>query len=264
MPNSKTPIHPPSANGDLATLLQQQINSGAGRDAAIERIATSVQNLASEFSRKLDEAERDTRKQFDNFSTNVANQFQNVVNKFEAALATRDAKLETVSAEFLKSRQAPWTQLIALGMFLLAFGGSIGWMAYNPINDRTGKVEQAIDKLTDNMLLLRDWSGANFVTQKDLDARTERGKEDRDRVRAELIELRSNLKEAVTRDEVALRGQTVDSRLLDIQRQLDEMKRAQGDIWGARDALSENKDRISELERLIREIISRQPQKAFP
>lgn len=255
----------PAANGDgMTALLQHYITNSANRDAAIERVASSVQSLATEFSRKLDENERDTRKQFDHFATNVASQFQNVVTKFETALAARDAKLESVSAEFLKSRQAPWTQLIALGMFLLAFGGSIGWMAYNPINDRTTKIEDALTKIADSQIMMRDWALANFVSQKDLDARTERGKEDRERTNRAIESIQANI---FTRDvhvqhwnnidaSIAATNLRVDAIRQDLQRQLDTVQKSLGDTYTARDALLENKQRISEMERLIREMLS--------
>lgn len=252
------------SNGDntATSYLQQLLTASQNRDAAIERIASSVQHLATETSRKFDESERDTRKQFDHFATNIANQFQNVTNKFEAALATRDAKLETVSAEFLKSRQAPWAILIAFAMFILSFGGAIGWLAYNPINARTEKIEDAIEKMTDTQGMMREFLVTNFVTHKDLDARTERGREDRERTNRVIEQIQQNTfaKEVHqtrwTSFETQLSSMTLrmDTQVENLQREIDMIQKSLGDTYTARDALLDNRKRIEDLEARIREL----------
>lgn len=249
---------------DLSLLLQNYLNKTADRDAVIERIANSVHSLSNEFSRKLDEAERDTRKQFDQFSTNVGSQFQSIVTKFETALATRDAKLEAISAEFLKSRQAPWAILIAFSMFILTLGGSVGWLAYNPINSRTSKIEDALVKLADSQLDMKDWSLDKFVTQKDLDARTDRGKEDRDRTNREIENIQANI---FTRDvhkqhwdnineSIKATNDRTDAARMDLQRQIDAIQKNLGDTYTTRDALLESKQRLDKLEDLVRQLIA--------
>lgn len=256
-----------SANGsDTYALVQHFITTSSSRDAAIERVSTAVQNLSQEFGRKLDDSERDTRKLFDTFQASVGNQFQDVVSKFENALATRDAKLESVSAEFLKSRQAPWSQLIALGMLLLGLGGSIGWMAYQPIIARTTKVESTLDKIADLQLAIKDYVSENFVNQKDLAARTDRAKEDRDRVNRLFENLQANVFPKEVHEQrwarfeadihsLDLRTQTqIDA----IRRELDALQHQLGDTFTARDALLENKDRIAKLEQLVRDLSSRE------
>lgn len=180
---SKIINRPTNGDAGMNTYLQQLLTASQNRDAAIERIATSVSHLSGDFNRKLDEAERDTRKQFESFGASVTNQFRDVTSKFEAALATRDAKLEAVSSEFLKSRQAPWAQLMALGMLMLAFGGSIGWLAYSPVTERTQKNEATMDKIietiADNQLQITKFVAENFVSQREIEWRSTRNAEDR-------------------------------------------------------------------------------------
>lgn len=269
MPGTK----PFEGNGqELGQLLQNYLNKTADRDAVIERIANSVHSLSNEFSRKLDEAERDTRKQFDQFSTNVGNEFKNIVSKFESALVTRDAKLEAISAEFLKSRQAPWAILIAFSMFILTLGGSVGWLAYNPINARTSKIEDALIKIADSQLDLKDWSLDKFVTQKDLDARTERGKEDRERTNRAIENIQANI---FTRDvhkqhwdnideSIKATNERTDAARVDLQRQIDAIQRNLGDTYTTRDALLESKQRLSKLEDLVRQLAADKARPSIP
>lgn len=261
--------NPQIGGDDMNPALQQLLDGSRHRDSAIERVAQSVQQLSSDFSRKLDAAEHDTRRQFETFGDKIAAQFQQTNARFDTALATRDAKLEAVSSEFLKSRQAPWAQLTALGMFLLAFGGSIGWLAYAPLTDRTTKIETAIDKIADNQNVMRDFVVANFVPQKELEARSERGAEDRARTTRAIEALQNSVfpREVHQTRWLGFENQfnalnlRLDASVANLQREIDVIQKGLGDTYTARDALLDNRKRIEDLEDRLREIndINRRP-----
>lgn len=256
-------VVPPHTNGDgMNQLLQQLLNASQNRDAAIERIANSVHNLSGEFNRKLDEVERDTRKQFESFATAIASQFRDITSKFEAAMSTRDSKLESVSGEFLKSRQAPWMQLIALGGLLITIGGAIGWMAYAPVLDRVDRVEVAFTKMVDAQLAMREFVSANFVTTKDLEFRSDRGKEDRERSNRAIEAIQNNTfprevhqtRWAAFDNQFSAINVRLDTFNQNLQREIDVLQKGMGDTYTARDALLDNRKRIEDLETRIREL----------
>jgi len=251
----------PIPKEDITALLM----ASTSRDQLVERIGRDVSNLAESFSRKLDEAERDTRKQFEAFQQNVANQFQNITTKFEAAMLARDNKLEAFSTKILESKQTPWALMISVGGFILLFTAAIGGLAYSPILSRTTNLERAMEKLSDNQTAMREFVLGNFVTQKDLEARSMRGAEDRERTNRNIEKLQDNVFPKAVHEqrwarfdtEILAAGQRVDSQVANLQREIDALQRALGDTYTARDVIIQNQERISDLEKLIRDTLSR-------
>lgn len=218
----------------------------------------ALSNLSSEFSRKLDTAEADTRSQFRSFSSDIAGQFQTITNKFESAMADRDRKFEAFSTKVLEGRQAPWALLLTAISVAVLIMGAIGGLAYAPIAQRTSSMERSIEKVADLMIASRDV----YVTQKDLDARSQRGAEDRDRTNRAIENLQAQV---FTRDvhvqhwnnidaAIAAANARIDVARQDLQRQIDALQRSLGDQYTTRDALFDNKARLSKLEDLIRQL----------
>lgn len=241
---TKTASYPQNGGDDMNPFLQQLLDGSRNRDAAIERVATSLHSIQQDFNRKLDAAEHDTRRQFETFADKIAAQFATTNSRFDSALATRDAKLEAIGNEFLKSRQAPYAQLMALGMLMLAFGGSIGWLAYAPIADRTSKIE------------------TSYVSQKELDTRADRGREDRERTNRQLEAIQNNVfpREVHQTRWLGFENQftalnaRIDLTTQNLQREIDVIQKGLGDTYTARDALLDNRKRIEDLESRLREI----------
>lgn len=240
----KLATYPQNGGDEMNPALQQLLDASRHRDAAIERVATSVQQLSTDFNRKLDAAEHDTRRQFETFGDKIAAQFSQTNNRLDSSLAIRDAKLEQISSEFLKSRQAPWAQLMALGMLMLAFGGSIGWLAYAPISDRTNKIE------------------TSYVSQKELDTRADRGREDRERTNRQLEAIQNNVfpREVHQTRWLGFENQfnainlRLDASVANLQREIDVIQKSLGDTYTARDALLDQRKRLEDLESRLREI----------
>ncbi|TCV68705.1 hypothetical protein [Neorhizobium sp. S3-V5DH] len=132
----------------------------------------------------------------------------------------------------LAERSRPQWQALSV---VLAFAAMLGGLAYLPIREATSDLKSSVALLTDKM-----------VTQKELEWRTARGAEDRQRSEAMIKELRE---EQVPRKELDRVFNSYDEQRADIQRQLDEVKQAQGSVYGARDILLDLRERIDRMER---------------
>ncbi|MBB3593806.1 hypothetical protein FHX08_004209 [Rhizobium sp. BK529] len=117
----------------------------------------------------------------------------------------------------------------------LTFAAMLGGLAYLPIREAASDLKQSVGILADKM-----------VTQKEMKWRTARGAEDRARTDASVKELRNA---QVPREELNSVFGSYDKRFVDQQRQIDEMKTAQGSVYGIRDILLDLRDR-TERERL--------------
>jgi DNA repair exonuclease SbcCD ATPase subunit len=132
----------------------------------------------------------------------------------------------------ISERNKPQWQAIAVA---LSFCTIVGGLVYWPINSSTSRLENALATIADKM-----------VTQKELEYRTSRGAEDRSRMEASIKKLDDD---QVPRAEHARAWQNYDQRLMDQQRQVDEVKQALGGIYGTRDALLDLRSRLDRVER---------------
>ncbi|MDR6666384.1 hypothetical protein [Rhizobium sp. 1399] len=107
----------------------------------------------------------------------------------------------------------------------LTVAAMLGGLAYLPIREATSDLKQSVSILTDKM-----------VTQGELEWRTTRSAEDRARTDGAVKEL----------DRVF---GSYDQRFTDQQRQIDEVKTAQGAVYGARDVIIELRENQQRIER---------------
>lgn len=110
-----------------------------------------------------------------------------------------------------------------------------GLPAYLPIREATSDLKQSVSILADKM-----------VTQSELEWRTTRSPEDSARTDTNVKELRDA---QVRREELHRVFGSYDQRFIDQQRQIDEVKTAQGSVYGARDILLDLRERIDRMER---------------
>ena len=132
----------------------------------------------------------------------------------------------------LAERNKPQWQ--ALGV-ALTFAAMLGGLAYLPIREATSDLKSSVTVLADRM-----------VTRQEMDWRQARAAEDRARMEAAVIDLRSA---QVPRAELERVWAGFDQRFADHQRQLDDVKQAQGAVYGARDVLLDLRERIDRMER---------------
>ncbi len=145
------------------------------------------------------------------------------------------ANLSSVMAD----RSRPQWQAIGVALTFVAL---LGALAYWPIRESTGDLKAAIAALSDKV-----------VTQAEMQWRTQRGMEDRQRTEAAIVDIR---KDQVPRAELQRVWDSYDQRFIDVQRQLDTLAANSTSTFTPRDALMELKakqDRIeAEIGRLRR------------
>lgn len=122
-------------------------------------------------------------------------------------------QFQTQAARFDQDRKPQWQAygVMLTGMVIL------GTLAYWPIREQQGRLEQLIVKMDDQKV--------DTVT---FNLASERGKESR-------IQINEDIR----------RGDT------ELQRQIDEIKRSQGDTYSLRDAFMESKQEIKELKEAV-------------
>lgn len=124
----------------------------------------------------------------------------------------------------------------ALGV-ALTFCTILGGLAYWPINAATSDLKGSVAIITEKM-----------VSQQEMEWRSARGAEDRLRQEASLKDLRDA---QVPRAELDRVWQGYDQRFADHQRQIDEVKQAQGSVYSQRDIILDLKENQQRLEREI-------------
>lgn len=155
-------------------------------------------------------------------------QMETAVSSLANEMRTSVASLSTNIAE----RNRPQWQAIGV---TLTFCAMIGGLVYWPINASTIRLESAIATIADKM-----------VTQKEMEWRTARGAEDRQRTEMSVRDLRDG---QVPRLELDRVFESYNQQFKDQQRQIDEVKTAQGSVYGARDILLDLRERIDRMER---------------
>ncbi len=142
-----------------------------------------------------------------------------------------ETSIAGLSNEFRSSQRPQWQAMSVILAFALAIGG----LAYWPIRESTNDLKAAQTTIVENM-----------VTQKEMDWRTARGMEDRQRTEMTLRSLDTLM---MPRPELDRVFDGYNQRLSDQQRQIDEVKQAQGSVWGVRDVLLDLKERMERYER---------------
>ncbi len=185
-------------------------------DAITAQLGERVTNLG----RRQTDLETEVRSGFKKIDTAVTS----LANETRASIAA----LSTNLAE----RNKPQWQ--ALGV-ALTFAAMLGGLAYLPIREATSDLKASVNILADKM-----------VTQQELEWRTTRSAEDRARTDAAVKDLRDA---QVPREELDRLFGSYDQRFTDQQRQMDELKRAQGSVSSPRDVILNYGERLDRLER---------------
>lgn len=120
----------------------------------------------------------------------------------------------------------------ALGV-ALAFAGMLGGLAYMPIREATNDLKASVALLADRM-----------VTRQEMDWRSARAAEDRDRTNAAITELRSL---SVGRSEWTERNRARDQEVAELSRRIEEIRAALGSQYTTRDVLLELQEEIKDL-----------------
>jgi len=198
-------------NGDMTNEADRSYEN-----AMQAQLGERVTNLGRRQS-DLESEMRSGFKQMESAVSSLANETRNSI----AALSTNIAE-----------RNKPQWQ--ALGV-ALTFCTILGGLAYWPINSATTDLKAAVLTVSEKM-----------VTQKEMEWRTARSAEDRARSEASIKEVRDA---QVPREELDRVWASYDQRFQDLQRQTDEVKSAQGSVYGQRDVILDLRERLDRMER---------------
>lgn len=172
----------------------------------------------------------------ENSQRNLADSFTSLASRVETLFANLSSKIEE------KSRPQ-YPLLISIGMFGLAVLTSVGWLAYSPIRDGQAEMKVTVSEMAkaiaasnDRLASAMERANDRFVTIRELDQRSGRTRQDIDRLNTDL-----NAQELGRRREL-------EQAAANLQRQIDDQKKAFGDTFSLRDALQQMQRRIDQLE----------------
>jgi hypothetical protein len=189
----------------------------------------------------------DPMAQYARLSERVENQGKDIVDlrsNMNTGFQSVNASLSTLSHELRSNSKTQWPVIWAAIGVSFSVLGVVGAMAYFPI--REGQVEVK----TDIRAVSTETKGAiatladRIVTQKEMEWRTARGTEDRARMEAGIKEVREA---QVPRAELDRVFASFVQQFADHQRQIDEVKTAQGSVYGTRDVVFDLKKEIERL-----------------
>lgn len=202
----------------------------------------------------------DPMAQYARLSERVENQGKDIVDlrsNMNTGFQSVNASLTTLSNELRSNSRTQWPVIwaaLSVGVGILS---GLGFMALQPIKDNYSRLDAsilkqaeisqaAISKLAETTQASITQIVSTMVTQKEMEWRTARSAEDRQRTEASIKEIRDDL---VPRAEHERVWQNYTSKDQDLQRQLDEMKQAQGNVYGARDVILDLRERLDRVER---------------
>lgn len=266
MPNSGTIKPAPydreqiDRHGSEIALVQQQQNQ-TSRDVA--RLSDALSAAAKEWAVNL---------------TNLQAQFRAELSTVSKDLSKQ---IEDLAGELRKNREINWQPYGILLSVLVVIGGLVYW----PIDKEQQNQRENFNSLvttiasnnkamSDQILSLTAVMRTEFVSQKEYNTARTWAEGERNRVNIELRDLRDNIvprgehdqqwkteAERITNVQETARnnfnnlmGQVVQIRS-DFQRQIDELKTAQGAVYGSRDVILAQGSKIEYLERQITELL---------
>ncbi|MDI6026701.1 hypothetical protein QBK99_10915 [Corticibacterium sp. UT-5YL-CI-8] len=153
--------------------------------------------------------------------------FRQIESSFASFTNETRASIQALSATIAEKNKPQWQALSVMLAAVVAIGG----LAYMPIREATTDLKTSV---------------ANTITRQEMDWRQARGAEDRSRADRDLTDLRSQM---VPREELDRVFLSYDDQMREKQRQLDELKQAQGSVYGQRDAMMDMRERLDRLER---------------
>lgn len=210
-------------------------------DAPWENRFTSLESSVQKHQDRVDEDIKAV-------ASEVRKTADNLRHDFGLAFDRLNSKIDAQSATMSERGRTNWLPIFSGAAVIITVLSLFGNQALKPVTEGQSKLEAGLSKLTDSMLLMKDYNATTFVTRTDLDARAERGREDRDRVTREIAEVRADVKGIVSRAEHQERWRAIDNQFADLQRQVDEVKRQQGDVYTARDAILDLKQRLDRID----------------
>jgi hypothetical protein len=148
-----------------------------------------------------------------------------------------NANLNALSNELRSNSRTQWPVIwSAIGVGVVMLSG-LGFMALQPIKDNNGRLEAAMVRLAEST-----------VSQKEMEWRTARGAEDRQRTDLAISSIRES---QVPRQEMERVWTSDDQQKASLQKQIDELKQSAANTYSARDLLLDMRERQDRIERQV-------------
>lgn len=195
-------------------------SSGQERNSYASPFEAQASERITNLGRRQSDFESEVRSGFKQMELSISG----LANETRASLAGL--------ASNLAERSRPQWQ--ALGV-ALTFAALVGALAYWPIRESTGDLKAALSILSEKI-----------VTQQEMQWRTQRGLEDRQRMEATLSTIRED---QVPRKELERVWDAGNQRDTDLQRQIDQLSASYSGTYGARDVILDLRERLDRLER---------------
>lgn len=180
----------------------------------------------------------DPMAQYARLSERVENQGKDIVDlrsNMNTGFQGVNSAISTLSNELRANSRTQWPVIWAAAGVCFTVLVTIGTFFYGTLSKGQDRLDLAIAKVADNA-----------VSEPEMKWRTDRGVEDRKRTDDAIADIRQVL---VPREELDRVFDGNKTQLADMQRQLDEVKQAQGSVYGTRDVLMDLRSRQDRLER---------------
>lgn len=182
-------------------------------------------------------------------SERVENQGKDIVDlrsNMNTGFQTINSAISTLSNELRTNSKTQWPVIWSAAGVCFTILAALGAFFYGTLSKGQDRLDSAIVETSKGVQTALEKVTANMVTQKEMEWRTARSSEDRQRTEIAIKDIRDSL---VPRAEHERVWQNYDDRGKDFQRQIDEIKQAQGSVYGQRDFMLDLRERLDRLER---------------
>jgi hypothetical protein len=172
--------------------------------------------------------------------TNLRTSFVNLEGEMRSGFTSINSNIASLSNELRGNSRTQWPVIWSAIGVSFAVLAAVGALAYRPVLSNQDRLEAALVRQMDTMTEL----GKATVSRQEMDWRSSRGIEDRNRTDAAIGDLRDN---TITRLEYVERNRAADSERMDLQRQIDLLRSDFGAVYGTRDVIVDLKKEIDNL-----------------
>lgn len=177
-----------------------------------KQVDDDIKSLAGEFRKSASDLRHDFGIAFDRINSKMDTQFSTMQSKQEERTKTN------------------WTPILTGAGIIVAVMTTLGNMSLGPIRENVAELKA---------------NASDYLTRQETEPQRQRNAEERQFVRDELKGLKDGL---VSRAEHQERWRSIDNQFGDMQRQIDNISKAQGDTYTARDAILDLKKRVDDLQ----------------
>lgn len=180
----------------------------------------------------------DPMAQYARLSERVENQGKDIVDmrsNMNSGFQAVNSSISALANELRGNSRTPWAVIWSAIGVSFAIIAALGSGQLSPIREDLASTKDAIKAVAGSM-----------VTQAEMQWRTQRGVEDRQRMELAIAGIREEQVPRKEHDRVWL---GYDKQLADIQRQLDEAKSQLSNIYNARDVIMDLRERVDRVER---------------